>query len=261
MCYYIYCISYRISDEIKRQKENEKPYWHSHLHPEVIDKPIEEIEKAILDAGVSPEKLKEMTKHEKLLAVSAGYYAIDKVEHDKVAAELESLKATQEANEPSDLPNTTFLDQPNGVKTEGVGTSDDGGAIEPLGSAGKGGVPKPLQSMGNGPLELDDNYLKSVSSKITDAELDGMGPKNSPFGKQVKDVHGLGTPAAAGRNGGPSAAEIRRYAQSIVKSTVSQINDKVDKFPDALSTQTEEDLLAAVIQEMNNVGAKHKGNI
>jgi hypothetical protein len=99
--YYIYKIAYRISDEIIAKKEAEKPFWWEHLHPEVKGQSIEEIEKGILEAGTPAEKLAEMTKHEKFLAVSEGCYVIDSKESLRVSQELESLKKDVERNKAS----------------------------------------------------------------------------------------------------------------------------------------------------------------
>ena len=50
-----------------------------------------------------------------------------------------------------------------------------------------------------------------------------------------------------------SSAEIRKYAQSIVSKTVTEINAKADQIPDDISVMKEQDLFKAVLQEMQSI--------
>jgi hypothetical protein len=269
VCYQIYLIGYRISDEIKRRKENEKPFWWNNLHPEVAGQPIEDIEKTILEVPqTNPEKVKEMSKHEKFLVASAMITAVQLEENAKQLAELEELKRKQA--EPSDLPDTSFLNAPaaspnsnstvtpTGTKLSVdqnlLGTAANGEVI--TSNDGKGGVPKPMQSLKSS-LDIDDDYINSVSSRIKDEELDGV-TKHSPYNKNLKDVGSVGNAGLSSPSGktGMSAAEIRRHAQAIVKNAVGQINAAADDLPPGISEQNEDDLLNSVVEELARLQRK-----
>jgi hypothetical protein len=47
--------------------------------------------------------------------------------------------------------------------------------------------------------------------------------------------------------------EIRKYAQSIVRQTVQQINHKADEIPDDVALMKENELLQAVINELQTL--------
>ncbi len=103
--YYIYKIGYQISDEINVRKENEKPFYWEQIHPEIRDKSIEEVDQYLIGGGLSEEKLKEMTKNEKYMAVSEGLYAAELAEK---TAKLEQFEQTAVINSES-----SFLNNPN----------------------------------------------------------------------------------------------------------------------------------------------------
>lgn len=260
--YYLYCIAYRISDEMKAKKEAQKPFWWEHLHPEVKERTIEEIEKELLETGQIPaEILAEMPKNEKFLAISEGYYCEDCAQADKVAAELESLKKDIVERSKTGFLNQPSVDQPSA----GTGVVQQE-SLEPivLGQT----PPSPIPSLGADPLavktetglfpdagispqgsslKLDDEHLSVVSSQIKDADLKN---DDSPFGGALPGDDKI--PATS-----PSKAELRRYAQSIVGSTVKEINSKADSVPDNVAVMKEQELLDAVIDELKAVRSKH----
>jgi poly-gamma-glutamate capsule biosynthesis protein CapA/YwtB (metallophosphatase superfamily) len=56
-----------------------------------------------------------------------------------------------------------------------------------------------------------------------------------------------------GSGGGANSPEVRKYAQSIVRQTVQQINHKADEIPDDVALMKEQELLQAVINELQNL--------
>ena len=257
--YYIYKIAYRISDEIIAKKEAEKPFWWEHLHPEVKGQSIEEIEKGILEAGTPPEKLAEMTKHEKFLAVSEGCYVIDSKESLRVSQELESLKKDVERNKASFLgqasPNIqkqvqeTYEPIPFGNPTpSAVGAPASPSPIPASTIAPNesgfdipGEPSSPSMTKSNDPLSLDDDHLKIMASNVNDSDL--KDDEDKPFGGSL----------AGNTSSTPGKAELRKYAQSIVSKTVSDINSKADGIPDDVAVMKEQELLQAVIDELKSL--------
>jgi hypothetical protein len=256
--YYIYKIAYRISDEIIAKKEAEKPFWWEHLHPEVKDQTIEEIEKGILEAGTPAEKLAEMTKHEKFLAVSEGCYVIDSKESFRVSQELESLKKdvernkasfvshanpniqqVQETYEPIPFGNPTPkqvdpLALPSAIPPSTISPNESGFTIP-------GEPSSPSMPKNNDPLSLDDDHLKIMAANVKDSDL--KDDEDKPFGGSL----------AGNSSSTPGKAELRKYAQSIVSKTVSDINAKADGIPDDVAIMKEQELLQAVIDELKSL--------
>lgn len=247
--YYIYKIAYRISDEIKAQKEAEKPYWWEHLHSNVKDQSIEEIDKHILEGGVPAEKLAEMTKYEKYMAVSEGCYVVDGQDAEKVNEELESLKKEVERSK------TSFLNQPtNNLQHQQQGTQD---IFEPI-EFGKP-VSKP-NTIPSGESFNTPPAVKADEGAIPPLEIPGApalspevltdGPKdNEPFSGALKGDNAFNSAAPAGKN----SAELRRHAQSIVGKVVNEVNAKADGIPDDIAVMKEQELLQAVIQELQTL--------
>jgi hypothetical protein len=59
-----------------------------------------------------------------------------------------------------------------------------------------------------------------------------------------------------GDGGGMSKStspDVRKYAQSIVRQTVQQINNKADEIPDSVAVMKEQELLQAVINELQTL--------
>ena len=216
--YYIYNIAYKVSDQIAAQKEAEKPFWWEHLHQGMKEQSIEEIEKTLLEGGVSAEKLAEMTRHEKYMAVSEGNYF---VECAKINSELDSLK--QNSGKTSVLDNANPNPAPSAVHI------DDN--IEPI-------------AFGKKPEEQTDG--------IEPGSTDGLTPSPSPLDNSVKDTGVAANGAAVG--GGGSPEDIRKYTQSIVSKTVSEINSKIDHVPESVN---EQQLLQSVIEELQNIKNNH----
>lgn len=245
--YQIYCIAYRISDEMERQKAEEKPFWWEHLHTEVRDKPIEEIEKMLLDAGVPKDVVDGMNRKEKYLAVSEGCYAIDCEEYEKKMSGMDKTSFLNKNNAAqADMGNV------GGNSPASTQTLSNGGNIEPLSmerpSEEEIKTPPP---MGGSASDIDDDFIKTHADSISDDDLNDDGDKKkgmmSPFDSNVKLVGG--GMSASGNN----SVEIRKMAQSIVRETVSKINTKADGIPETISPQAEQDLLKAVVDELQNL--------
>lgn len=267
MSYYIYCIAYRISDEIKAKKEAEKPYWWEHLHPEIKDKSIEEIEKMITEAGISPEKLAEMTKHEKYMAVSEGCYVVDCREAEKELAQMDALKKELERSKTSFIPqNTGNFGIPQQEEFKPIEFGKKGEVPITSASAMSNPMSSPMTSdfspmaakVEESPfsssadksssLDIDDEHLKIMSANINDDDL-MQSSSSSPFG-QSKDSFG---DMNMNMGGGATSPDVRKYAQSIVKQTVAQINNKADEIPDDVAVMKEQELLQAVINELQTL--------
>lgn len=251
--YQIYCIAYRISDEMARQKAEEKPFWWEHLHAEVREKPLEEIEKMLLEAGVPKETVDAMDRKEKYLAVSEGCYAIDCEEYEK---KLSGLEKTSFLNQPK---NTAQSDTGNPGNPASTPTLSNGGNIEPL-SMDTPPTEEDIKTpppMSAGADDIDDDLIKTHAGAISDDELDdddddflkkkmSSSPPASPFEQKITGGSGM---SASGNN----SVEIRKMAQSIVRETVSKINNKADAVPETISPQAEQDLLKAVIDELQSL--------
>lgn len=247
--YQIYCIAYRIGDEMERQKAEEKPFWWEHLHAEVREKPIEEIEKMLLDAGVPKDVVVGMDRKEKYLAVSEGCYSIDCEEYEKklnVADKMSFLNQNKDSSQPS-------MGNVGGNSPASSSAMADGGNIEPL-SMGRPSEKEILTPppMGGSADDIDDDFIKTHANSISDDDLNDDGDKKmgmmSPFDANVKPV-GVGGMSASSNN----SVEIRKMAQSIVRETVSKINTKADGIPETISPQAEQDLLRAVVDELQNL--------
>lgn len=272
MSYYIYSIAYRISDEIKAKKEAEKPYWWEHLHPEIKEKSIEEIEKMITDAGVSPEKLAEMTKYEKYMAVSEGCYVVDCREAEKELAEMDALKKELERSKTSFIPQSTgnfgipqqqeeFKAIEFGKKGE-VPITSASAMSSPMNNPMSSPMTSDFSPMAakveespfssspdkSSSLDIDDEHLKIMSANINDDDL-MQSSSSSPFG-QSKDSFG---DMNINMGGGATSPDVRKYAQSIVRQTVQQINNKADEIPDDVAVMKEQELLQAVINELQTL--------
>ncbi len=245
--YYLYCISYRITDEIKARKEAEKPFWWEHLHPEVKDLPIDEIEKTLIAGGISPEKIKEMTRHEKYMAVSEGHHFLEISELQKKIAEIPVVVPSIQPVGPVVVSNLDFL---NG-NIAGSGSGQLPSPNQPIVNQNMAGMPagddfEPISLSAKvqpnmGPA-LPDDYMRNPANQIKEEELlENKQPFNQPV-QNVGPMPGRGT-----------GNELRKYAQSIVRQTVNQVNQDADKIPDSISHLKEQDLLNAVINELQNI--------
>ena len=256
--YGIYCIAYKISDEIKAQKEAEKPFWWDHIHPDVREQTLQQIEQELLQNGaVSPEKMAEMTKNEKFLVLSQGSYALELKSAGEAAKELESLKKEVERSK------SMFLNQPmaaTAALATGASAVQQQENIEPIvlgqplpaePAIPSGGVDSPavntngieFPSFGNPQepsIKLDDEHLSVAASQVNDKDL-----KDSPFAGDINATK-------------PTKAEVRRYAQSIVAATIKDINQKADQIPDDVSLSQADDLLKAVVDELKDIQSKQK---
>lgn len=273
MSYYIYSIAYRISDEIKAKKEAEKPYWWEHLHPEIKEKPIEEIEKMITDAGISPEKLAEMSKHEKYMAVSEGCYVVDSREAEKELSQMEALKKELERSKTSFIPQNTgsfgIPQQQEEFKAIEFGktgevpitpasmmTSSMTTPMTPMTTPMAAHIEESsfTSPMKSSSMDIDDEHLNIMSSNINDDDLNGS---NDSFGQSNNNGKGINMGMAGGMAGmgagSSNSPEVRKYAQSIVRQTVQQINNKADEIPDDVALMKEQELLQAVINELQTL--------
>jgi hypothetical protein len=64
---------------------------------------------------------------------------------------------------------------------------------------------------------------------------------------------GMSMGSMGGGMGAASSPEVRKYAQSIVRQTVQQINHKADEIPDDVALMKEQELLQAVINELQTL--------
>lgn len=244
--YYIYKIAYKISDEIKAQKDAEKPFYWEHIHPSVRELSIEDIEKRMLEGGTPAEKIAEMTKNEKYLAISEGCYVVDCQKAEAVNAELESLKKEVERSK------TSFINQPPASPVQTQPEHEE--TLEPI-EFGK----KPVSSIPS-PIPSDNNGLNDIvpAVKADEGNIGGIPPLETPQPAAGGAGDPLSAPISSGGGGfgGSSApknsAELRRHAQSIAGRVVADINSKADSIPDDVSTLKEQDLLQAVIDELKH---------
>jgi hypothetical protein len=234
--YYIYKIAYLISDDIKAKKDAEKPFWWEHLHSDVKDKPIEEIEKALIEGGIAKDKLEKMSRHEKIMAMSEGCYAVECQKSDEIIAELE--KNVERSK-------TSFINQPtNNLRRQQVLKQE---VYEPI-EFGKSvsspsSIPSGNDMMSMPAVSSDDDFTMPSEMPKNDVSFDAIkNEKSDPFGGALK-----------GENLGIGSAEIRRHAQSIVSKVVSDINTKSDQIPDDVSSKKEQELLQAVISELQTL--------
>lgn len=243
--YSIYKTAYKISDEMKAQKEAEKPFWWEYLHSEVKDKSIEEVEKELLEGGISPENIAKMTRHEKYLVVSETIYIVQCKDTDNLRAELETLKKDVERSKSSFLNNHN----PSPQRVEE--------SFEPIVFGQKPAVQNAIPSVDtNQPaVQANDGLppLEQNPKPSFDAN-DGLQPSNAINGLNDHDSSFTG----ASNNGNPapqpmSSAEVRKYAQSIVSKTVQEINAKADQIPDDVAVMKEHELLQAVISELQTL--------
>lgn len=263
--YQIYCIAYKISDEMKRQKEEEKPFWWEHMHDEVREKEMQHIDKMLLDAGVAPDVVKEMNRKEKYLAVSEGCYAVDCEEYER---KLELLERTAILN----VPKNNLSAQMNGIgngamrpfdipspKPETIEAKVEEVSFEPLGQSSQSSQSSQASqedintppTMSNSLNSSDNDMIKDAASKIIDDELNDDSKKKSSYnfvGNMNKENHNnLGN--NLGENNA-NAVEIRKMAQSIVRETVNKINSKADSVPQSIAPDAEQAILRAVIDEL-----------
>ncbi len=232
MCYLIYSIGYKISDEIKLRKENEKPAWWHEIHPSIKDHSVEDVEK-ILVLSLPPEKIAEMTRHEKYLAVSNASYIMEIEKNRTIAEELETLKAAQQITASS-----SFIDEGHKADSE----------------------PKPGAStieypeFSHDPLNLP---VDSVDPTPNTASAEPGSPVQSDLPGQGSSGHGgppaNPTPSNQGGAPAPSKNDIRKHAQLIVRNAVNQINQKSDEIPEEPGRYPEQELFQAVLTELQNI--------
>lgn len=241
--YHIYCIAYKISDEIKAQKEAQKPFWWEQVHPDVRENTLAQIEQELTqNDAISPQVLAEMTKNEKFLVLSNGAYAMEHSSSEKATKELEYLKGEIERSK------TEFLNQPSNVTSlsssaiSSMPIQEDN--FEPI-AFGKKPIAIPSDRDNLSAVKTDAGDMFEESSMIDKGEMP------SPFGGSVKDV---GDKSLSGMP--TNRAEIRRYAQSIVSSAVKDINKKADEIPDDVAGLKEKELLKAVIDELKDLEGK-----
>ena len=238
---------------MKAQKEAEKPFWWEYLHSVVKDKSIEDVEKELLEGGVSPENIAKMTRHEKYLVVSETIYIVQCKDTDNLRAELETLKKDVERSKSSFLNNQN----PSPQRVEE--------SFEPIVFGQKPAVQNAIPS--------GDNLV--IGSEPAVQANDGLPPLEHPNPKPSFDANDSGLPPSnainglndldssftgASNNGNPalkqqpmSSAEVRKYAQSIVSKTVQEINAKADQIPDDVAVMKEHELLQAVINELQTL--------
>ena len=231
---------------MKAQKEAEKPFWWELLHPEVKDKTIEEIEKGLLEGHTLPDKLAGMSKHEKYLAASEGFYAVQTKDTESLRTELETLK--QESK-------TGFLNQPASSAHPVVEES-----FEPIVFGQKQAqVPASISETSNfnglnqstpSSMEMPAQTVPMASNGLDMPSPASMEP-NSPFNADVSSPSNQNI-----QNG----AEVRKYAQSIVLKTVNDINSKATQIPQDLSI-TESELLSAVVEELQAAQTQTKNRL
>ena len=258
--YQIYCIAYKISDEMKRQKEEEKPFWWEHMHDEVREKEMQHIDKMLLDAGVEPDVVKEMNRKEKYLAVSEGCYAVDCEEYER---KLEALERTAILN----VPKNNLSAQMNGIgngamrpfdipspKPETIEAKVEEVSFEPLGTpiqesqASQEDINTP-PTMENSLNSSDNDMIKDAASKITDDELNDDSKKKSSY-NFVGNMNKENNNNLGNNLGEDNKMEIRKMAQSIVRETVNKINSKADSVPQSIAPNAEQAILRAVIDEL-----------
>lgn len=233
--YYIYKIGYQISDEINLRKENEKPFYWEQIHPEIRDKSIEEVDQYLIGGGLSEEKLKEMTKNEKYMAVSEGLYAAELAEK---TAKLEQFEQTAVIDSESSFlnnPNTPAVnnglagtppktDEPPITGTESTVVDED---FTPL-AIGTKTVTQPGQ--GTEPVPNFDEPL----------------PGNTTPGKTISTpVPSTGSPGGS-TGGAVVSSSVKRDSMVIVKNAVDQMN-QVERSPDEQAA-----LVQSVIDELKN---------
>lgn len=239
--YYIYKIAYKISDEIKAQKEAEKPFWWEYLHSEVKDKSIEDVEKELLEGEVSPENIAKMSKYEKYLVVSESAYIMQCKDTDNLRSELETLKKDVERSKSDFLNNHN----PSQQRVEE--------SFEPIVFGQKPAVQNTIPTEEIPPAVQANDGLPPLTN---DPKPNDVGDNGSP--PLLNTEIGLNNNSSV--NGVPDnspkkmvSAEIRKYAQSIVSKTVQEINAKADQIPDDISLMKEQDLLDAVRSELDTL--------
>lgn len=245
--YSIYKTAYKISDEIKSQKEAEKPFWWEYLHSEVKDKSIEDVEKELLEGGISPENIAKMTRHEKYLVVSETIYIVQCKDTDNLRAELETLKKDVERSKSSFLNNQN----PSPQRVEE--------SFEPIVFGQKPAVQNTIPSVDTNQHAVQANDglppLEPNPKPSYDINDSGLPPSNAING--LKDNDSGFTGASNSIDSVPkqpmSSAEVRKYAQSIVSKTVAEINAKADEIPDDVAVMKEHELLQAVINELQTL--------
>lgn len=233
---------------MKAQKEAEKPFWWELLHPEVKDKTIEEIEKGLLEGHTLPDKLAGMSKHEKYLAASEGFYAVQTKDTESLRTELETLK--QESK-------TGFLNQP-AVATPVVEES-----FEPIVFGQK-------QAQATAPISETSNFNglnQSPSSMDMPSQMqtapmasNGLDMPEPASSMSMPEPNSPFNAAVSSPSNQQNGAEVRKYAQSIVLKTVNDINSKATQIPQDLSI-TESELLSAVVEELQAAQTQTKNRL
>lgn len=222
--YLIYKIGYEISDEIKRRKENEKPFYWDHIHPEIKDLSEPEVDKYLLDGGLAPEKIKELSKHMKYLIVSEGLYAVQikELEANNVAAIATAATASSSA----------FLDTGSKLNPD----STIPALAEPVPAAGEPPTIAPLDEFE--PMAFGAKPAVPGTEPI----IQGLG---------TEPVIPSGGSAANGGVAGQAPVDpliVNKESRQIVKSAIEQINTQSGGDPDKL-----EAMLASVVFELNKV--------
>lgn len=233
--YQIYKTAYQISDEIKLRKENEKPFYWEQIHPEIREKTIEEIDQHLLGAGLSEEKLKEMTKNEKFLAVSEGVYAAELADKTSRLEQLEEQVAHD--GETRFLSNTN----PSPVNNNGGAPVMPDEDIKATAAAAK--------------LEDEDHNPLSFGAKKATEPGQGTEPtpiKDDPQPGSITTPGQPSTTPATAQAGASvphpgvkvNSTAIRKDAMVVVKNAVDQMN-LVDRDPDSQAA-----LVQSVIDEL-----------
>ena len=224
--YSIYKIAYKISDEMKAQKEAEKPFWWQYLHQDVKDKSIEDVQKELLEGDISPDNIAKMSRYEKYLVVSESAYIMQCKDTDNLRTELETLKKDVERSKSSFLNNQN----PSQQRVEE--------SFEPIVFGQKPAVQNAIPPgdnlvIGNEPaVQANDGLppLEPNPKPSFDANDGGLPPSNAINGLTNHDSGFSGASNGDSAIKQPmSSAEIRKYAQSIVSKTVTEINAKADQ--------------------------------
>lgn len=238
------------------QRLNEKPFWWDYLHNEAKIKSPEEIHKFLVETGISEEQLKNISRNEKYMAMSQGCYIID-------IKKIKDEKLSPIAGTAASLINS----EPVALDLNYSGENNNNNYPPP--------IPQEVldeAAKADKELEMLDNKKNDSDMLVTDEDMEKLEnniDKEDVFGKPTgslntkSDDTGLKADNKIELNGDKSnslgvknVAEIRKQAQSIVRNAVGQINEKADSIPDDVAEMKEQELLKAVIEELNSLKEK-----
>ena len=240
---------------MKAKQLNEKPFWWDHLHTEAKIKSPEEIHKFLVETGISEEQLREITRDEKYLAMSQGCYIIDlkKIKEERVpqiAGTSGSLGSTQpvaiDLETPIEAPKNYPSPVPQEVLDEAAEADKELAFLE--------------SKKNNDGVSVSDEDMMGLEDKLDKEDVFGKPTSSSQTidtsSNKIELNTGLNTGDNKPSSGVKNVAEIRKQAQAIVRSAVGQINEKADSIPDEAADMKEQELLKAVIDELNSLKEK-----